>query len=120
MINHFEAFGNNFLLDFDILLEPGQNVYCFIGENGIGKTKLLQTMATMAIFTHTYRECVQNKVNFNKDFVCQVDECGRKFFNSPDCIHYATSRKYNLEIITNDKHFIDIHKYCDKLGFVGK
>jgi|GEM_PF-4393659 len=67
-----------------------------------------------------YRECVQNKVNFNKDFVCQIDACGRKFFNSSDCIHYATSRKYNLDIITNDKHFEDIRKYCDKLEFRGK
>ena len=27
-------------------------VYCFIGENGVGKTKLLQTMANIMIYRH--------------------------------------------------------------------
>jgi len=65
MINHFEAFGNSFLLDFNILLEPEQNVYCFIGENGVGKTKLLQTMASSLIYLHSLFEFGRDPLNSN-------------------------------------------------------
>ena len=52
MIYDFKASGNYFKLDFDIQLEKDQQVYCFIGENGVGKTKLLQTMANIMIYRH--------------------------------------------------------------------
>lgn len=49
MIYDFKASGNYFKLDFDIQLIKDQQVYCFIGENGAGKTKLLQTLAKIFI-----------------------------------------------------------------------
>lgn len=52
MIYDFKATGNYFNLDFDIQLVKDQQVYCFIGENGIGKTKLLQTLANVALYQH--------------------------------------------------------------------
>lgn len=52
MIYDFKASGNYFKLDFDIQLEKDQQVYCFIGENGIGKTKLLQTIASVVMSRH--------------------------------------------------------------------
>jgi predicted ATP-dependent endonuclease of OLD family len=52
MIYDFKASGNYFKLDFDIQLEKDQQVYCFIGENGVGKTKLLQTMTNIMIYRH--------------------------------------------------------------------
>lgn len=53
MIYDFKASGNYFKLDFDIQLKKDQQVYCFIGENGIGKTKLLQTLANIVIYYNT-------------------------------------------------------------------
>lgn len=53
MIYDFQASGNYFKLDFDIQLEKDQQVYCFIGENGVGKTKLLQTMANVMFYEHS-------------------------------------------------------------------
>lgn len=39
--------------DFDINLKPDKKLYCFIGKNGIGKTKLLENMAKTLIFSHS-------------------------------------------------------------------
>lgn len=60
MIYDFKASGNYFKLDFDIQLEKDQQVYCFIGENGIGKTKLLQTLANIVVYCN-------NKFNYDGD-----------------------------------------------------
>lgn len=54
MIHHFvaeETYGSK--LNFDISLEKDKQVYCFIGENGCGKTQLLENMTKSCIFAST-------------------------------------------------------------------
>ena len=53
MINSFKASGTTFNLEFDIELEKDKQVYCFIGENGVGKTKLLETMCNAVLYGHS-------------------------------------------------------------------
>jgi recombinational DNA repair ATPase RecF len=48
MIYHFVAEQTNANLDFDITLDKEKSVYCFIGENAVGKTNLLENMAKQA------------------------------------------------------------------------
>lgn len=40
-------------LSFDLTLEPGRRVYCFIGENGAGKTVLLESLAHVLLHQHS-------------------------------------------------------------------
>lgn len=61
MIYDFKASGNYFNLDFDIELEKDQQVYCFIGENGVGKTKLLQTLAGFSLYKHSMFDYYQTR-----------------------------------------------------------
>ncbi|MBX9599254.1 MAG: AAA family ATPase [Burkholderiales bacterium] len=61
MIYDFKASGNYFKLDFDIQLEKDQQVYCFIGENGVGKTKLLQTLAGFSLYKHSMFDYYQTR-----------------------------------------------------------
>ncbi len=63
MIYDFKASGNYFNLDFDIQLEKDQQVYCFIGENGVGKTKLLQTLAGFSLYKHSMFDYYQTREN---------------------------------------------------------
>jgi energy-coupling factor transporter ATP-binding protein EcfA2 len=51
MIHQFKAEGIEANLNFDINLEPNKRVYCFIGENGCGKTQLLENMAKTLLFS---------------------------------------------------------------------
>ncbi|TAE74783.1 MAG: ATP-binding protein [Bacteroidetes bacterium] len=53
MIYQFIAEKTNADLDFDITLTPDKQVYCFIGENGCGKTQLLENLAKSLIFSST-------------------------------------------------------------------
>lgn len=53
MINSFKTEQLDVGFDFDIRLEENQQVYCFIGKNGIGKTQLLENMAKSLISTHS-------------------------------------------------------------------
>ena len=50
MINKFNAKNTNANLNFDISLDTDKNVYCFIGENGVGKTNLIESMAKSLLF----------------------------------------------------------------------
>jgi predicted ATP-binding protein involved in virulence len=50
MIHQFKALGTNANLDFEIDLVPDKQVYCFIGENGCGKTNLLENMARGIVY----------------------------------------------------------------------
>lgn len=52
MINSFKAHDNIAKLKFDIELEHDKKVYCFFGENGAGKTRLLENMAHMLVYVH--------------------------------------------------------------------
>ena len=53
MITSFKTEGLGFGFDFDIALEPEQQIYCFIGKNGVGKTQLLENMAKSLIYRHS-------------------------------------------------------------------
>ena len=53
MINSLVAEETNAKLNFSIELEKDRQVYCFIGENGIGKTQLLETIARCCLYTHS-------------------------------------------------------------------
>ncbi len=40
-------------LNFDVELEPNKRVYCFIGKNGVGKTKMLEGLGQSLLLCHT-------------------------------------------------------------------
>jgi len=40
-------------LSFDVELEPNKQVYCFIGKNAVGKTKMLENVAKSMLYCHT-------------------------------------------------------------------
>ena len=52
MIYSFKAHDLNSRLKFDIELEKDKRVYCFLGENGAGKTQLLENLAKTLILVH--------------------------------------------------------------------
>ena len=53
MIYNFIAEQTNANLNFNIKLQKDKKVYCFIGENGSGKTQLLETMARSFLYCHS-------------------------------------------------------------------
>ncbi len=53
MIHQFDAIGTNANLNFEINLTPDRQVYCFIGENGCGKTNLLENIAKSVLCVHS-------------------------------------------------------------------
>jgi AAA15 family ATPase/GTPase len=53
MIYHFIAEQTEAGLDFDITLDKDKSVYCFIGENAVGKTNLLENMARSLLYCHS-------------------------------------------------------------------
>lgn len=63
MIHKFYAKNTNANLNFDISLENEKNIYCFIGENGVGKTNLIENMAKSLLYTSSM---FRNKDNINK------------------------------------------------------
>jgi len=52
MIYSFKARDLRSRLEFDIELVKDKRVYCFLGENGVGKTRLLENLAKALFFTH--------------------------------------------------------------------
>ena len=64
MIHSFKTKQGVFGFDFDITLMPEQQIYCFIGKNGVGKTQLLENMADiMEILEKHYAEFLNHKNN---------------------------------------------------------
>ncbi|MEN8219603.1 MAG: hypothetical protein ABFS56_25280 [Pseudomonadota bacterium] len=53
MIYHFVAEQTDAGLDFDINLDKDKRVYCFIGDNAVGKTNLLENMARSLLYCHS-------------------------------------------------------------------
>jgi len=53
MVFNFQAENTDAGLNFDIDLEKDKRVYCFIGENGVGKTNLLENMAKSLLYSHS-------------------------------------------------------------------
>lgn len=54
MIYKFKALDPRSNLKFDIDLDKDKKVYCFIGENGVGKTQLLENMARTLFLTNEF------------------------------------------------------------------
>ncbi len=53
MIHSFKAIDTKANLNISIELEKNKSVYCFIGENGSGKTHLLETLASSFLYAHS-------------------------------------------------------------------
>jgi len=53
MIYHFAAEQTDAGLDFDITLDKDKKVYCFIGDNAVGKTNLFENMARTLVYCHS-------------------------------------------------------------------
>ncbi len=53
MIDNFVAEQTEAGLDFDITVDKDKRVYCFIGDNAVGKTHLLENMARTLLYCHT-------------------------------------------------------------------
>jgi len=53
MIHGYKATQVVSRLNFNIQLTPEKKLYCFIGENGVGKTVMLETMARSLLYMHT-------------------------------------------------------------------
>jgi len=56
MVFNFQAENTDAGLNFDIDLEKDKRVYCFIGENGVGKTNLLENIAKSLLYSHSMFE----------------------------------------------------------------
>ncbi|OQY46762.1 MAG: hypothetical protein B6247_27275 [Candidatus Parabeggiatoa sp. nov. 2] len=53
MIYNFVAEQTEAGLDFDITVDKDKRVYCFIGDNAVGKTNLLENLARTLLYCHT-------------------------------------------------------------------
>ncbi len=65
MIYNFVVEQTQANLNFNINLQKSKKVYCFIGENGAGKTQLLETMAKSFLYCHSL---LKNNGNYYKNF----------------------------------------------------
>ncbi|MCP3874039.1 MAG: AAA family ATPase [Desulfobacteraceae bacterium] len=54
MIYHFVAEETEAGLDFEINLDKDKRIYCFIGDNAVGKTLMLENMAKSLLYCHTF------------------------------------------------------------------
>lgn len=52
MLHQFQLSATDSGLDFDIDLEPGKRLYCFVGENAVGKTALLESLGQVIWWMH--------------------------------------------------------------------
>jgi len=97
---HFLAEQTEAGLDFDINLDKDKSVYCFIGDNAVGKTNLLENMARTLLYCHTiFRK--QNTQNYSGLILSKKIH---------EVIHHLTLRLPNGNITLNqtkikgDKH----------------
>lgn len=70
MIYNFIAEKTQANLNFNIDLHKDKRVYCFIGENGSGKTQLLETMARSILYSHSL---FQKHKEYNAEFYFKND-----------------------------------------------
>ncbi len=70
MIYHYQAEKTDAGLSFDIQLDKEKSVYCFIGENGSGKTNLLENIAKTFLFYHAMFRDYQERFadRYSKDY----------------------------------------------------
>ncbi len=59
-------------LNFDISLEPDKRVYCFIGKNGVGKTKMLEALAKSVLYAHSIFQAYHQSVAHSAKFMLQA------------------------------------------------
>ena len=52
MLTEFNLTGTHSGLEFEVRLDPGRRVYCLVGENGAGKTSLLEELARVLWWRH--------------------------------------------------------------------
>ncbi len=68
MIYQFTAEQTDANLNFDIALEKDTRVSCFISENGVGKTNLLENMAKTLIYAHSIFRKKQEHLTYSGMF----------------------------------------------------
>ena len=76
MFHDFKLIGTDAGLDFEIHLDPGKQLYCFFGANGVGKTNLLQNLGRTLFYTHSMfvlesSEVFQYGGSFNNRFIVE-------------------------------------------------
>jgi len=78
MIYNFVAKPTDAGLDFDIMLDKEKRVYCFIGDNAVGKTNLLENMAKSLIYCHSmFKHNIHENLkysNYDKDVYDRINE----------------------------------------------
>ncbi len=99
MIYDFQASGNYFKLDFDIQLEKDQQVYCFIGENGVGKTKLLQTMAKTIFNQHDIYQKISTNEEINSTEKIRISSSKTRIKKDLKVVSINITKNYNIPII---------------------
>jgi predicted ATP-dependent endonuclease of OLD family len=73
MIYHFVAEQTEAGLDFDINLDKDKRVYCFIGDNAVGKTNLLENMARALLYCHSlFKSSKQNTQKYSGIFFNKI------------------------------------------------
>lgn len=96
MITSFKTEGLGFGFDFDIELEPEQQIYCFIGKNGVGKTQLLENMAKSLFYQHSMfrKQSVEQKLKYADLFRQKIinDKFKEKFLKLPPSIEVNSIR----------------------------
>ncbi len=87
MISQFRLEGVVSGLNFDVNLEPNKRVYCFIGKNGVGKTKMLEGLGKSLLFCHSlFDEGNATSYPFWKYSKVQ-DEFGKQDLHLPSIVH---------------------------------
>lgn len=72
MIYKFNANRTNANLNFDINLKKDKKVYCLIGENGVGKTNLIENMAKSLLFTSSMFHLNENNNRYSGSFFSKI------------------------------------------------
>ncbi len=77
MIYQFKAEQTDAGLNFDISLDKDKRVYCFIGDNAVGKTNLLENMAKTMLYSHSMFKPHQKAYTFHGRYYLRgvMDQC---------------------------------------------
>lgn len=129
MFSHFKAEQTNAGLNFDIQVDKDKQVYCFIGENGAGKTNLLENIAKILICGHAmfiadktkYSKIYTNKYIFDviKNFSLilpvnvEIDDIGLKHRSSFDSSEISLNDIVEKE--KNSKRKIEYEKIEERI-----
>lgn len=89
MISQFRLEGVVDGLNFDVELVPDKRVYCFIGKNGVGKTKMLEGLGQSLLFGHIIFSYPAQPNNLRKGlwYRANIDDVlGAEYLQLPDSI----------------------------------